>query len=85
MSARSKLDRSSNSPLYAHGIPIEAVKDRKKLKEFQSSKFEQYAINSKHPKQHYVVGYDEDTAKNVDETITGGLIVGDGKGEKQLA
>ena len=62
MSARSKHDRSSNSPLYAQGIPIEAVKDRKKLKEFQSSKFEHYAINSKYPRQHYVVGFDDEGA-----------------------
>jgi hypothetical protein len=42
-SARSK----KKGDLHTVGIPAEAVVDRKKLKEYQNSKFEQYAINSK--------------------------------------
>jgi hypothetical protein len=43
------------------------VKDRKKLKDFQSQKFEQYAINSRLQGKHYVVGFD-DSVDHIDET-----------------
>jgi|LauGreDrversion4_2_1035121.scaffolds.fasta_scaffold1599627_1 hypothetical protein len=46
--------------IYAHGIPPEAVKDRKLLKDFQNSKFEHYAVNSKKQGKQFVVGFEDD-------------------------
>lgn len=44
------------------GIPAEAVKDRKKLKEYQGQKFDQYAVNSKGVAKNYVVGFEDDAS-----------------------
>jgi hypothetical protein len=51
------------------GIPAEAVVDRKKLKEYQNSKFEQYAINSKKQSKQYVVGFDEVNVEKSPESV----------------